>query len=193
MWTRHFWSLVYFASIVVFLVWFRRGRVNAEVFDPYGHTLRRGWAVGSWFVPFANLWLPRRVAVDTWRASASPAGRRGPRCSTSGGSPRRRHRGEQRCLAPLPPRRGTGRDRPRLPVRRLLRVLQRRARRHRRPLRAGADPAPGRPRPPALAPGGARARPGRSGAREGLTPARTRAARIPPADGMRAFGGARGP
>ncbi|MEU2756991.1 DUF4328 domain-containing protein [Streptomyces albidoflavus] len=76
-WTGHFWSLVYFASIVVFLVWFRRGRVNAEVFDPYGHTLRRGWAVGSWFVPFANLWLPRRVAVDTWRASASPAGRRG--------------------------------------------------------------------------------------------------------------------
>ncbi|QRF02561.1 DUF4328 domain-containing protein [Streptomyces koyangensis] len=76
-WTGHFWSLVYFASIVVFLVWFRRSRVNAEVFDPHGHTLRRGWAVGGWFVPFANLWLPRRVAVDTWRACASPADRRG--------------------------------------------------------------------------------------------------------------------
>lgn len=72
------WSLAYLASIVVFLVWFRRTRVNAGVFDPYGHSLGSGWAVGAWFVPVLNLWMPRRVASDTWDASGSPADRRSP-------------------------------------------------------------------------------------------------------------------
>ncbi|GAA3792734.1 DUF4328 domain-containing protein [Streptomyces phyllanthi] len=60
---------------VVFLVWFHRVRVNAEVFDPFGHRRKRGWAVGGWFVPFVNLWFPRRVAADIWDAS-SPSGTR---------------------------------------------------------------------------------------------------------------------
>ncbi|MFC9301999.1 DUF4328 domain-containing protein [Streptomyces albidoflavus] len=74
----YFWSLVYLSSIVVFLVWFRRTRVNAEVFDPYGHTMLRGWAIGGWFVPVLSLWFPRRIASETWYASVSPADRRGP-------------------------------------------------------------------------------------------------------------------
>ncbi|MFE9017442.1 DUF4328 domain-containing protein [Streptomyces sp. NPDC007808] len=55
---------------VVFLVWFHRVRVNAEVFDPFGHRKKRGWAVGGWFVPIVNLWFPRRVALDVWDASS---------------------------------------------------------------------------------------------------------------------------
>ncbi|KUO02640.1 DUF4328 domain-containing protein [Streptomyces caeruleatus] len=58
------------ATAVVFLVWFHRVRVNAEVFDPFGHRKKRGWAVGAWFVPFVNLWFPRRIAVDIWDASS---------------------------------------------------------------------------------------------------------------------------
>ncbi len=62
------------AAIVVFLVWFQRARVNAEVFNPFGHRMKRGWTCWSWFVPIVNLWFPRRIMVDIWDAS-SPAGR----------------------------------------------------------------------------------------------------------------------
>lgn len=57
------------ATCVVFLCWFHRARVNAEVFEPYLHGKSRGWTVGSWFVPVVNLWFPRRIAIDIWDAS----------------------------------------------------------------------------------------------------------------------------
>lgn len=57
------------ACAVVFLCWFYRVRVNAEVFNPFGHAKKRGWAIGSWFTPFVNLWFPRRIALDIWNAS----------------------------------------------------------------------------------------------------------------------------
>ncbi|MEU1552042.1 DUF4328 domain-containing protein [Streptomyces scabiei] len=63
-------TLTYVATIVVFLVWFHRVRVNAEVFDPFGHRKKRGWAIGGWFVPVVNLWFPRRIAIDCWDASS---------------------------------------------------------------------------------------------------------------------------
>ncbi|MGV2915410.1 DUF4328 domain-containing protein [Streptomyces alfalfae] len=56
-------------TCVVFLVWFHRVRVNAEVFEPHIHRKSRGWAIGGWFVPIVNLWYPRRIAVDIWDAS----------------------------------------------------------------------------------------------------------------------------
>ncbi|WP_399928623.1 DUF4328 domain-containing protein [Streptomyces kanamyceticus] len=61
------------ATCVVFLVWFHRVRVNAEVFEPYIHRKKRGWTVWGWFVPVVNLWFPRRIAVDVWDASAARA------------------------------------------------------------------------------------------------------------------------
>ncbi|MFE6159162.1 DUF4328 domain-containing protein [Streptomyces sp. NPDC056486] len=57
------------ATCVVFLCWFYRVRVNAEVFEPHIHSKTRGWTVGSWFVPVVNLWFPRRIALDIWDAS----------------------------------------------------------------------------------------------------------------------------
>ncbi|MFJ2215793.1 DUF4328 domain-containing protein [Streptomyces sp. NPDC087864] len=68
------------ATAVVFLVWFHRVRRNADVFDPSAHRMSAGWAIGGWFVPFANFLLPRRVAGDIWAASTLP----GP----DGGAPR---------------------------------------------------------------------------------------------------------
>ncbi|MEU1347384.1 DUF4328 domain-containing protein [Streptomyces sp. NPDC005776] len=65
--------LTFLATVVVFLIWFRRVRLNAEVFDPYAHSMRPGWAIGGWFVPIGALWLPHRVAGGVWTAS-SPGG-----------------------------------------------------------------------------------------------------------------------
>ncbi len=64
----------FMAAIVVYLCWFWRVRVNAEVFEPAGHAMGRGWTIGGWFLPIANFWIPRRVMADVWRASA-PVGR----------------------------------------------------------------------------------------------------------------------
>ncbi|WP_281156155.1 DUF4328 domain-containing protein [Streptomyces sp. HYC2] len=64
------------ASCVVFLCWFYRVRVNAEVFEPSGHSMKRGWAIGAWFTPVVNLWFPRRIAVDIWEASRPADGPR---------------------------------------------------------------------------------------------------------------------
>jgi hypothetical protein len=58
------------AVAVCFLVWFFRVRRNSEVFVPDGHRWTSAWAICSWFIPLVNFWLPCRVALDTWRASA---------------------------------------------------------------------------------------------------------------------------
>ncbi|MEU1464805.1 DUF4328 domain-containing protein [Streptomyces sp. NPDC005727] len=76
-WSRAAQTLTLFATAVVFLRWFHRVRVNAEVFDPARHSKARGWAVWGWFCPVVNLWFPRRVALDIWDAGARWADRPG--------------------------------------------------------------------------------------------------------------------
>lgn len=61
------------ATAVVFVIWFYRVRVNGQIFRPDGFTLAAGWAIGSWFVPLGNLFLPYRVAKETWEASVQLA------------------------------------------------------------------------------------------------------------------------
>ncbi|MEU1277750.1 DUF4328 domain-containing protein [Streptomyces sp. NPDC005805] len=61
--------LLYVASVVVFIVWFHRVRSNGGVFAPDRFTRGPGWAIGGWFIPFAALWIPCGVAIQTWRAS----------------------------------------------------------------------------------------------------------------------------
>ncbi|MGW7262429.1 DUF4328 domain-containing protein [Streptomyces sp. NPDC054842] len=71
------------ATVVVFLVWFQRARDNAEIFDPHGHTMLRGWTCWSWFLPLVNLWISRRIMTDIWDASR-PVGDRGGRGLVNG-------------------------------------------------------------------------------------------------------------
>lgn len=64
---------LFIATVVVFLCWFRRCRLNAEVFAPGTQRHSPGFAVGAWFIPLVWWWMPRRIALDVWRASG-PAG-----------------------------------------------------------------------------------------------------------------------
>ncbi|GLW53307.1 DUF4328 domain-containing protein [Kitasatospora phosalacinea] len=68
--------LLFLGSAAVFLPWMYRVRVNAEVIYPHGQQRARVLAVVGWFIPFAGIWFPWRVANDVWRASA-PAGEHG--------------------------------------------------------------------------------------------------------------------
>src|SRR5262249_14954994 len=34
-----------------------------------GFRYTTGWAIGAWFVPILNLWRPKQIANDIWRAS----------------------------------------------------------------------------------------------------------------------------
>ncbi|GAA3282145.1 hypothetical protein Sros01_22020 [Streptomyces roseochromogenus] len=67
--TGGFQSLTLLATAVVFVIWFHRVRANGGIFNPGAFTGSAGWAVGSWFIPFGNLFLPYRVAAQTWAAS----------------------------------------------------------------------------------------------------------------------------
>ncbi|MGW6706186.1 DUF4328 domain-containing protein [Streptomyces sp. NPDC054956] len=66
-------GLLYVATAVVFVLWFRRVRCNGEVFRPDGFSQSAGWAVGGWFVPVANVFFPYRTARETWDASTQYA------------------------------------------------------------------------------------------------------------------------
>lgn len=72
-------TAAYLLCGLAFLVWFRRARRNAEILAPGLQRRTPGWAVGAWFVPVANLWFPRQIAGDIWRASKPADVREAPR------------------------------------------------------------------------------------------------------------------
>jgi hypothetical protein len=54
---------------VVFIVWQYRVRTNADALTPGVGRLGRGWAIGGWFIPLGNLWLPFDMIRELWRDS----------------------------------------------------------------------------------------------------------------------------
>jgi hypothetical protein len=73
-------GIAYLVMLVVgaffFIRWFHPAYANLRKLGQ--PTLRHGdgWAIGSWFIPVAGLWLPKKLANDVWRAtdpSAPPA------------------------------------------------------------------------------------------------------------------------
>jgi len=62
------------ATIIVFLAWFRRARINAERFD-WLQRRARAWAFWGWIIPIGNLWIPFQIMGDIWRAGLPPAQR----------------------------------------------------------------------------------------------------------------------
>jgi hypothetical protein len=55
---------------VVFLIWFRRARINAE--RDCWQRRARPWAFWGWVVPLGHLWIPFQVMRDIWRAGLAP-------------------------------------------------------------------------------------------------------------------------
>ncbi|GLW47300.1 hypothetical protein Stsp02_29620 [Streptomyces sp. NBRC 14336] len=55
----------------LFIQWFYRTRRALGLLAPDRFRHAAGWAIGAWFVPIVNLWVPYRIAFDMW-GGASP-------------------------------------------------------------------------------------------------------------------------
>lgn len=55
------------ASLVVFLCWNYRVVKNGRITDAAVQTVGAGWAVGSYFVPIVNFWVPAKALMQTCR------------------------------------------------------------------------------------------------------------------------------
>ncbi len=61
--------LVFLPSALAFLIWFHKAISNLHDAGLSGLEARPGWAVGSMFVPFANLIVPYRAMTELWNRS----------------------------------------------------------------------------------------------------------------------------
>lgn len=65
--------IIYLATVVLFLMWLYRAYGNLPAFNPwYRPNYSRGWALGSFFIPFVNLVVPYRAVKETWQKSGPP-------------------------------------------------------------------------------------------------------------------------
>lgn len=60
--------LTLLGAAVGFVVWLYRAYGNLGVLGVAKPRFARGWTIAGWFVPFANLVIPKLLANDVWRA-----------------------------------------------------------------------------------------------------------------------------
>lgn len=72
----HIELLALIVTGVIFIAWLYRARRNAEAFNAEVHRHRPGWAIGGWFVPIMNLWVPYQVTTDILLAGEAPTAQR---------------------------------------------------------------------------------------------------------------------
>jgi Domain of unknown function (DUF4328) len=65
----------FFLTAIVFVVWFRRARINAES-SSWRQRRARGWTLWGWIIPIANLFVPFQLMGDIWRADLPAAQRK---------------------------------------------------------------------------------------------------------------------
>jgi hypothetical protein len=66
----------FIVTAVLVIIWLYRARKNLDAFPEASPSMGAGWAIGGWFIPFANLVIPGRVMASVVRDSL-PGGRVG--------------------------------------------------------------------------------------------------------------------
>ena len=62
--------IIYITTVVFFLMWLHRAYKNLRALNPANRLDHSpGLAVGSFFIPFANLYFPYRVVKEVWQKS----------------------------------------------------------------------------------------------------------------------------
>ncbi|GIF75527.1 DUF4328 domain-containing protein [Asanoa siamensis] len=64
-------NAVQLLALAATIVWLWRARKNVDAFPYTEVTLGPGWAIGGWFVPGANLYLPGRMVHNVTRESVT--------------------------------------------------------------------------------------------------------------------------
>jgi hypothetical protein len=59
---------MFIAAAVVFIRWMYGAYQNVDVVARAERRYAHGWAIGSWFVPILNLFRPKQIINDIWRA-----------------------------------------------------------------------------------------------------------------------------
>lgn len=67
--TALFQTGAYLACTIAFLIWYGRAYRNVERLGARGLRWGKRWAIAYWFIPIANLFRPKQVMNDIWRAS----------------------------------------------------------------------------------------------------------------------------
>jgi hypothetical protein len=65
---------VYVFTVVMFLVWLHRAHTNLGALGARNLEFTPGWAVGWWFIPFANLVKPFQAVREVWWESDPDVG-----------------------------------------------------------------------------------------------------------------------
>lgn len=60
-------------TVVIWCVWQHRAQTNAGALGTDELHFSPGWAVGWWFIPIADLWMPFRTVRELWKASHGAA------------------------------------------------------------------------------------------------------------------------
>jgi hypothetical protein len=67
-------SFLVFAAIILFLIWVYRTNANVHALGAQNLSATPGFAVGAYFIPFLNLFMPFTVMNETWKASIDASG-----------------------------------------------------------------------------------------------------------------------
>ena len=68
-------TLAYFVSVVLVAMWIHRAHANLHDRGYEGLEFTPGWAVGWYFIPFANLVMPYKAMRELWHATFGTADR----------------------------------------------------------------------------------------------------------------------
>jgi hypothetical protein len=74
-WLDKIADITIFGLSILFVVWFRRARINAERHG-YRQRRARAWTFWGWIVPIVSIWFPFQLMGDIWRAGLPPQQRR---------------------------------------------------------------------------------------------------------------------
>lgn len=66
-------AIVLCVAVPLFAIWVHRLQANGFALGIVGMRYTPAWAVGWYFVPIANLWMPYRVMQEIWCANRDPA------------------------------------------------------------------------------------------------------------------------
>ena len=68
----------FITTVVFFCMWIHRANRLTRRFSPEGMQYTPGWAVGWFFIPFANLVMPYKVMSEIWQRNGQAPGEMGP-------------------------------------------------------------------------------------------------------------------